>query len=64
MQFLHSRASRAIVVGLALAVPGSALLAQTTVTGRVTEVAGGAGLASAQVTIVGTTLGAVMPAVR
>ena len=59
MKLLRSRASRAIMVGLALVLPVGALHAQTTLTGRVTEVAGGAGLASAQVTIVGTTLGAV-----
>ncbi len=59
MKFLRSRASRAIMIGLALVLPSGALLAQTTLSGRVSEVAGGAGLAAAQVTIVGTTIGAV-----
>ena len=60
MGFLRTRASRAVAIfGLGLVLPSSALLAQGTVSGRVTEVAGGAGLASAQVTIVGTTIGAV-----
>jgi TonB-linked SusC/RagA family outer membrane protein len=58
MRFLPRSLRRAALLGAFIACPAGALSAQGTITGRVTDAASGQPIASAQVNVVNTTIGA------